>query len=86
VALLFLPQHEYEAAAPMTVTPVPDVTTRVFMLFKGVDEKELESWAEARIKAGDNPNVWRDIVGVNVEKAGNVGLFRVLEWGGMEVM
>jgi hypothetical protein len=84
LVLRFLPQSEYEAAAPMNVTPAPDVTTRVFMLFKGVDESELQSWESARAKAED-PSVWRDVVGVDVDKAADVGLFRVLEWGGVEV-
>jgi hypothetical protein len=86
IALLFLPQREYQAAAPMIVTPVPDVMTRVFMLFKGIGENELESWDEARGKSDQGPDVWRDIVGVDVEKAQNEELFRVLEWGGMEVI
>jgi hypothetical protein len=86
IALRFLPQHEYEAAAPMAVTPAPDATTRVFMLFRGVEENELEFWEKAQIKAGESPDVWQNIVGVDVEKAEDTGLFRVLEWGGMEVM
>ncbi|KAG8703999.1 hypothetical protein FRC08_002519 [Ceratobasidium sp. 394] len=85
LALCFLPQVEYEAAAPFSVTPTPDVTTRVFMLFRGVEEDELEAWADATAKANEDPSLWREIVGVDVEKARNSELFRVLEWGGMEV-
>ncbi|KAG8723739.1 hypothetical protein FRC09_001946 [Ceratobasidium sp. 395] len=85
LALRFLPQSEYEASAPMSVTPTPDVTTRVFMLFKGVEEVSLEAWAPAQGKATEHPSMWCDIVGVNVEKAQDTSLFRVLEWGGMEI-
>ncbi|KAG8704596.1 hypothetical protein FRC09_003441 [Ceratobasidium sp. 395] len=85
LALRFLPQSEYEASAPMSVAPTPDVTTRVFMLFKGVEADNLEAWASAQSKATEHPSVWRDIVGVNVEKAQDASLFRVLEWGGMEI-
>ncbi|KAG8782452.1 hypothetical protein FRC12_020810 [Ceratobasidium sp. 428] len=85
LALRFLPQSEYEASAPMSVTPAPDVTTRVFMVFKGVEEVSLEAWAPAQGKATEHPSMWCDIVGVNVEKAQDKSLFRVLEWGGMEI-
>lgn len=40
VALRFLPQEAYEDAAPMNVSPAPDVVTRVFMLFRGVEETD----------------------------------------------
>ncbi|KAG8710119.1 hypothetical protein FRC08_017588 [Ceratobasidium sp. 394] len=85
LALRFLPQAEYEAAAPLSVTPAPDVTTRVFMLFRGVEEGELEAWVDAEAKANGDPSAWLEIVGVDIEKAEDAGLFRVLEWGGMEV-
>jgi len=85
VALRFLPQNEYEAAAPLGVSPAPDVTTRVFMLFRGVEGNELEAWGAARERAGQSTDRWREIVGADVEKALDVGLFRVFEWGGMEV-
>ncbi|QRV96131.1 ubiquitin family protein [Ceratobasidium sp. AG-Ba] len=81
IALRFLPQSEYEAAAPMRVTPSPDVTTRVFMLFRGVEEEELALW-EGSPKG---VHEWKDVVGVDVQKASDKNMFRVLEWGGMEV-
>ncbi|KAG9096412.1 hypothetical protein FRC07_010938, partial [Ceratobasidium sp. 392] len=82
IALRFLSQTEYEAAAPLNVTPTPDVTTRVFMLFRGIEEYELDAWSNAGLKG---PDVWRDVVGVDVQKATDSHLFRVLEWGGMGV-
>ncbi|KAG9084866.1 hypothetical protein FS749_004893 [Ceratobasidium sp. UAMH 11750] len=85
VALRFLPQNEYEAAASMSVTPIPDVTTRVFMLFRGVKENELETWAEAHARGARNASIWYDVVGVDLARARDASLFRVLEWGGMEV-
>lgn len=69
----------------MTVSPAPDIVTRVFMIFQGVEEVNLEKWGPARIKATQCPNIWREIVEVDVEKAADTSLFRVLEWGGMEV-
>ncbi|KAF8603243.1 hypothetical protein BDV93DRAFT_544909 [Ceratobasidium sp. AG-I] len=85
IALRFIPQNEYETAAPMTVSPTPDIITRVFMIFQGVNEVDLERWIPARARAAHDPKIWREIVGVDVEKAADASLFRVLEWGGMEV-
>ncbi|KAJ7452754.1 hypothetical protein B0H11DRAFT_2161447 [Mycena galericulata] len=45
VALRFVPQAAYEAAARLDVVPAPDVVTRVFMLFKGVSAEELGVWS-----------------------------------------
>ncbi|QRV96132.1 ubiquitin family protein [Ceratobasidium sp. AG-Ba] len=81
IALRFLPQSEYEAAAPMRVTPSPDVTTRVFMLFRGVDEPNIGAWGDVVKDVGE----WKNIVGVDVQKVTDTSIFRVLEWGGMEV-
>ncbi|QRV81715.1 ubiquitin family protein [Ceratobasidium sp. AG-Ba] len=84
IALRFLPQPDYEAAARLNITPMPDITTRVFMLFRGVEEADLGLWAEAQEKAAQDVSFWREVVGVDLAKARNTGLFRVLEWGGME--
>lgn len=85
VALRFLPQGAYEESAPMSIEPKPDVVTRVFMIFQGVSEGD-ERWTEARTRAEqDLEGRWRDAVGVDAERALDTSLFRVLEWGGMEV-
>ncbi|KAI0826000.1 hypothetical protein BC629DRAFT_41264 [Irpex lacteus] len=85
VALQFLPQKSYEAAAPMTISPVPDVVTRVFMLFRGVEEKDLGAWEAGSSCAVCEPSFWQETVGVDIAKASDVNQYRVLEWGGMEV-
>lgn len=85
VALQFLPQKAYEVTAPMNVTPVPEVITRVFMLFQGVEDKDLTQWSQARLRTEEDVSRWARIVGVDVEKAMDTKLYRVLEWGGMEV-
>jgi hypothetical protein len=56
------------------------------MLFKGVPEDRLVHWSTAQRNAADDVIRWRDIVGVDPAKAADVNLFRVLEWGGMEVL
>ncbi|KAK4687810.1 hypothetical protein P7C73_g2300, partial [Tremellales sp. Uapishka_1] len=84
VALRFLPQTVYEPACPLDITPEPDVMTRVFMLFRGIDS--LDPWEEANKRAMDGIIDWRAVVGVADEARQNdTQLFRVLEWGGMEI-
>ncbi|EJF58375.1 ubiquitin-domain-containing protein [Dichomitus squalens LYAD-421 SS1] len=83
VALRFLPQDAYERAAELEVTPLPDVITRVFMLFGGVEAEEVELWSEAMEQVGKVD--WVDIVGVK-SGAWDERVFRVLEWGAMEVL
>ncbi|KAG8679968.1 hypothetical protein FRC11_003090 [Ceratobasidium sp. 423] len=81
IALRFLPQDQYEASAPLHITPRPEITTRVFMLFMGVQESDLGAWETAWVPAEE----WSCIVGVDTAKAKDASLFRVLEWGGMEI-
>jgi len=71
----------------MRVSPVPDVVTRVFMLFRGVAKGDLGVWSQAvaRATAEDGATFWTQVVGVDVVRACDGGLFRVLEWGGMEI-
>ncbi|KAK1223417.1 hypothetical protein PQX77_013699 [Marasmius sp. AFHP31] len=93
VALRFLPQSAYESAAPLNITPPPDVVTRVFMLFQGLSNDEMEHaegdhspWQEAVRRTSEDVDFWRKIVGVDLVKCTDSALFRVLEWGGMEVL
>jgi hypothetical protein len=72
----------------MHIEPTPDVVTRVFMLFCGVAPGDLCLWEEAaaRVIAEDGcPTFWTRVVGVDSARASDHSLFRVLEWGGMEV-
>jgi len=71
----------------MHISPVPDVVTRVFMLFCGVSPGDLGIWAPAaaRVAAEDGATFWAQVVGIDPVRASDRGLFRVLEWGGMEV-
>lgn len=81
IAFRFLNQAEHEPNATLDVTPTPDVITRVFLLFKRVGK---DQWQEARMRSV-RPQDWCGIVGVERERASDKDLFRVLEWGGMEV-
>ena len=46
---------------------------------------ELNEWEGALLRASGNVDVWKDIVGVDPDGMKDEALFRVLEWGGMEV-
>ena len=46
IALRFVAQDAYEQAAQLRIAPVPDVVTRVFMLFRGVPVGDLGLWNE----------------------------------------
>ncbi|KAF5310417.1 hypothetical protein D9611_012282 [Ephemerocybe angulata] len=75
IALRFLPQSAYERAAPLTVEPTPsDVVARIFMLFKGIERSAVDV------------SRWAGAVGVDSERMNDAGLFRVIEWGGREVV
>ncbi|KAJ7105009.1 hypothetical protein C8R44DRAFT_887017 [Mycena epipterygia] len=73
----FIPQTAYEAPHAWK----SDVVARVFMIFKSVLELDVvaDEW-NAEAGPGD-PARWREVVGVDVGRAGNASSFRVLEWG-----
>ncbi|KIK34866.1 hypothetical protein CY34DRAFT_97187 [Suillus luteus UH-Slu-Lm8-n1] len=85
IALRFVSQAAYERAASLSISPQPDVVTRVCMLFKGIRKEHLGDWANAQMQAEKAVGCWVDVVGVDPVRAGDVTLFRVLEWGGTEV-
>lgn len=82
IALRFLPQRSFERSAPLAVEPPPDVVTRVFMIFQGVPNKDRKKWLLASSTLKD----WAELIGMDTSRALNTNLFRVLEWGGMEVI
>ncbi|KAG1812600.1 uncharacterized protein BJ212DRAFT_1483207 [Suillus subaureus] len=86
IALRFVPQAAYERAASLSISPQPDVVTRVFMLFRGISKEHLANWSYAQMQAERDVAWWVDVVGVDLARAGDTALFRVLEWGGMEVL
>ena len=87
VALRFIAQASYETAAQLRISPAPDVVTRIFMLFRGIRSDNLGFWAPAaaHATAGDGTTFWTKVVGVDAMRVSDHTLFRVLEWGGMEV-
>jgi hypothetical protein len=56
------------------------------MIYQKVEKVHLHQWGTAFRKAEEDVIFWRKVVGVaNREKQEDKGLFRVLEWGGMEI-
>jgi hypothetical protein len=56
------------------------------MLFQGIREEELGVWKDAEERATEDVARWSKVVGVDEGKWKDETLFRVLEWGGMEVV
>jgi hypothetical protein len=56
------------------------------MLFRGIPKEYLANWSKAQMQAERDVGWWVDVVGVDPARAGDATLFRVLEWGGMEVL
>jgi hypothetical protein len=83
--LCFFPQAAYEPDGALEISPVPDLVARVCALH-GHRREALDEWEDAQpmedINAAER---WRDVVGVYVDYVSDTALFRVLEWGGMEV-
>lgn len=65
---------------------MPDVVTRVFMLFQGISEADLAAWIEAEERTKEDVSRWNSVVGIDEVKQKDETLFRVLEWGGMEIV
>ncbi|KAG1733683.1 hypothetical protein EDD22DRAFT_973743 [Suillus occidentalis] len=86
IALQFVSQATYERAASLSISPQPDVVTRICMLFQGIRKEHLGDWADAQMQAEKDVGGWVDVVGVDPARAGDATLFRVLEWGGMELL
>ncbi|KAJ7587379.1 hypothetical protein C8J56DRAFT_1081559 [Mycena floridula] len=87
IALRFVPQASYEQAAPLDISPVPDVVTRVFMVFRGIKDLDVSEWKEAIELVQEEPSFWCQVIGVNLALQKHwQDVFKVLEWGGMEML
>ncbi|KAL1734528.1 hypothetical protein EV714DRAFT_169332, partial [Schizophyllum commune] len=64
------------------VSPRSDIVARIFMLLRCVGEVQDQS--QARVKASEPVEVWREAVGLDAADALNESPYRVIEWGGME--
>lgn len=51
----------------------------------GSGQTQLNEWAHTRAKADVDVSWLREVVGVDIARTRDEGLYRVLDWGGMEV-
>lgn len=56
------------------------------MIFRGIPEDQVAEWTSAQTRASTDVSWWRHVVGVDINKTCDPTLYRVLEWGGMEVV
>jgi ubiquitin C len=63
----------------MRVSAAPDVVARIF---RGVARGDLDLWSRA---TAEETVPRSGVVGIDSVRASDGSLFRVLEWGGMEV-
>ena len=67
----------------MTLTADPCVFTRLFLIFRGVPEDDMEIFSGAGEKEANAQN-WREVVGWT-ESSKDTTLFRVLETSVLEI-
>ena len=79
VAIRFVEQAVYEQIAPLSISPSPDVLTRVVMLYQGVSEANVAAWGGARERAQLGPAHWKNVIEFD-ERAEDQSLYRALEW------
>ena len=83
IAYRFLSPGKIAAAIDMTLTADPCVFTRLFLIFRGISEDDMEIFVGAGEKEANAHN-WREVVGWT-EVSKDASLFRVLETSVLEV-
>jgi hypothetical protein len=83
IAYRFLSPGKIAAAVDISVTADPCVFTRLFLIWRGLNDDEAGVFAGAGEKEANSAN-WREVVGWS-EDAKDPTLFRVLEMSILEV-
>jgi hypothetical protein len=90
IAVSFVPQKQVDEAARISITPRPDTTARILMVFGAVDttgkRKVWASWADRRrsVKDALGAKNWAEIIGVQPEALKDGRKFRAIEWSVMQ--
>ncbi|VDC02033.1 unnamed protein product [Peniophora sp. CBMAI 1063] len=84
VAIRFLDQATYEQLVPLSVSPPPDVVTRIVLLFQNLSQADVAAWPQAQARAQTGPNYWKEVIGFD-ERATDASLYRALEWRAIEI-
>lgn len=83
IAYRFLSPSKIAAAIDISVTTDPCMFTRLFLIFRGLNDDDVGEFAGAGEKEANQVN-WREIVGWS-ENSKDTTLFRVLETSVLEV-
>lgn len=83
IAYRFLSPSKIAAAVDISVTTDPCIFTRLFLIFRGLNDDDVGNFAGAGEKEAIQVN-WREIVGWS-ENSKDTTLFRVLETSVLEV-
>jgi hypothetical protein len=83
IAYRFLSPRRIASAIDISVTAESCVFTRLFLIFRGISEDEMNLFSGAGEKEANQMN-WREVVGWTENSKDNV-LFRVLETSVLEV-
>jgi hypothetical protein len=77
----------YTAIAPLDITPPPESVTRILLLYKGLQQADLDeqTWLHAQRRARGDVGFWREIVGIQEEFEADLDKSRVVEWAAMEI-
>lgn len=92
IAISFMPQKHIEEAARIRITPQPDATARILMLFGTVDtSQESGSWSawagqrHSNVHNALKAKNWAALTGLQPEVLRDKTIFRAIEWGVMRV-
>jgi hypothetical protein len=85
IALRFLRQSDYEAASPLSTSPSPDITIRMFMLFRGLTTRAAVQWDIIKPSFNQGSGIWVNIVCPGTSLTNKSLPLSVVELGGMEV-
>ncbi|GFZ42429.1 hypothetical protein JCM24511_00144 [Saitozyma sp. JCM 24511] len=84
IAYRLLSSAQLEPTLSLTIIPPPQVLIRVFVLFTGVPDGELKEWESKGLLHAEMGLDWKDAIGWD-KNVGNEEMFRVIEYGFMEV-
>lgn len=83
IAYRFLSPGRIAAAIDISVTADPCVTTRLFLIFRGLSDDDIGLFAGAGEKEANSAN-WRGVIGWS-EDSKEPTMFRLLEMSVLEV-
>ncbi|ORY29782.1 hypothetical protein BCR39DRAFT_588155 [Naematelia encephala] len=84
IAYKILSPGQLSPSSNLTIIPPPHVLFRIFILFRGVPDDEMKEWSNRGVVHAEMGLDWRNTIGWS-EDLKNDELFRIIEYGAMEV-